>query len=196
MSKMTEPADGRSFCAGSLGFPRKGDKVTGVSDQVGLPRRTKSLRLQGSAQEQETVWPRAVGDLGSVERSSRMRERAENWALMIAPKASTNGSEPCDRSRGCCAGSALRQKRSIGLEKEISAIRIFVWNSLKASRHASSEPSQGGPAGPDDTRAARAGPVLGICPAKWAIRPRLRRPRRRLRRCRQRARRSRLGYQG
>src|SRR6202022_1791615 len=43
-----------------------------------------------------------------------------------------------------------------------SAIRIFVWNSLKASRHASSEPSQGGPAGPDDTRAARAGPVLVV----------------------------------
>ena len=59
------------------------------------------------------------------------------------------------KSRASCPADAFSD-----LDKW--AIRIFVWSSLKASRHASSEPSQGGPAGPDDTRAARAGPVLVV----------------------------------
>ena len=34
------------------------------------------MRLQGSAQEQQTQWLRAAGDLGSVERSSRAARHA------------------------------------------------------------------------------------------------------------------------
>jgi hypothetical protein len=38
-----------------------------MSGQVGLPRRTKSLRPRGSTQDQQTLRLRAAGDLESVE---------------------------------------------------------------------------------------------------------------------------------
>jgi len=61
--------------------------------QVGPPRRTKSRRLQGSAQEQQTLWLRAAGDLRSVERSSMLRR------ARFAPISEVNGGKHRDLKR-------------------------------------------------------------------------------------------------